>query len=155
MSAMGTLRAAAFAAATLAAGAAMAVQPDEVLQDPKLETRARALSSELRCLVCQNQSIDDSDAPLARDLRVIVREKIQAGASDGEIRSYLVDRYGAFVLLRPPFAWNTLLLWSAPFLLLAGGAAVVWSNARRRREAGAPALSAQEKAALDKITGGG
>ncbi len=100
---------------------AFAVQPDEVLRDPVLEQRARAISAELRCLVCQNQSIDDSDAPLARDLRLIVREKLKAGASDSDIRRFLVDRYGEFVLLRPPFNWHTALLWLGPFAVLLGG----------------------------------
>jgi len=90
---------------------AHAVEPDEILKDPALESRARAISSGLRCLVCQNQSIDDSHAPLARDLRLLVRDRLLAGASDTEIRQYLVDRYGEFILLKPRFALDTILLW--------------------------------------------
>ncbi|MBI3275096.1 MAG: cytochrome c-type biogenesis protein CcmH, partial [Methylocystis sp.] len=98
--------------------AAPAVEPGEMLADPKLEARARAIASELRCLVCQNQSIDDSDAPLAKDLRAIVREKLQEGASDADVRAFLVSRYGDFMLLRPPVKPETLLLWAAPLLAL-------------------------------------
>lgn len=99
---------------------ARAVTPDEVLSDPQLEARARNLSQMLRCVVCQNQSIDDSTAPLARDLRVLVRERLQGGDSDRQALSFIVDRYGNFVLLKPPFQWNTMLLWIGPaFLLLA------------------------------------
>ncbi|MEO0809554.1 MAG: cytochrome c-type biogenesis protein [Pseudomonadota bacterium] len=106
-----------FGAATPSA----AVQPDEILEDPKLEKRARKLSAQLRCVVCQNQSIDDSDAPLARDLRLLVRERLKAGESDDAVMSYIVARYGEFVLLRPTFGWHTLLLWFSPFLFLTGG----------------------------------
>ena len=94
------------------------MQPNEVLSDPALEARARGLSANLRCLVCQNQSIDDSDAPLARDLRLLVRERLVAGDSDAEVTRFLVARYGEFVLLRPPFGWHTLMLWLTPVLLL-------------------------------------
>lgn len=114
---------------------ARAVEPDEVLQDQGLETRARTLSAELRCLVCQNQSIDESDAPLARDLRTLVRERLQAGDSDPQILDYIVARYGEFVLLRPRFSAATLLLWLAPLLVLALAiflAASVLRNSRRR-----------------------
>src|SRR5262245_62344355 len=90
---------------------ALAVQPDEILKDPALEARARALSRELRCMVCQNQSIDDSDAPLARDLRVLVRERLTSGDSDPEVLDFLVARYGEFVMLKPRFAWHNALLW--------------------------------------------
>src|SRR5258707_3039269 len=93
---------------------AVALGPDEVLSDPALEARARSLSKELRCMVCQNQSIDDSDAPLARDLRILVRERLQAGESDQQVINFLVARYGEFVLLRPRFSWHTALLWLAP-----------------------------------------
>src|SRR5258708_2165283 len=93
---------------------AVALGPDEVLSDPALEARARSLSKELRCMVCQNQSIDDSDAPLARDLRILVRERLQAGESDQQVINFLVARYGEFVLLRPRFSWPTPLLWPAP-----------------------------------------
>jgi len=101
---------------------ALAVQPDEILADPALEARARALSQELRCMVCQNQSIDDSDAPLARDLRLLVRERLEAGDSDRQVLDFLVARYGEFVLLRPPFNWHTALLWLlGPLALLVAG----------------------------------
>lgn len=97
---------------------ARAVTPDEVLSDQQLEARARNLSQMLRCVVCQNQSIDDSTAPLARDLRVLVRERLQGGDSDRQALAFIVDRYGNFILLKPPFQWNTLLLWIGPGLLL-------------------------------------
>ena len=103
---------------------ALAVEPNEVLKDPELEQRARKLSAELRCLVCQNQSIDDSNAPLARDLRLLVRERLTAGDSDDAIIDYIVARYGEFVLLRPQFGWHTLLLWFSPLLLLLAGLAL-------------------------------
>src|SRR5437763_8443311 len=93
---------------------AFAVQPDEILSDARLESRARALSKELRCMVCQNQSIDDSEAPLAKDLRVLVRERLVAGDSDQQVIDFLVARYGEFVLLKPRFSWHTALLWLAP-----------------------------------------
>lgn len=116
----------------LLAQPALAVQPDEVLPDPALEQRARGLSKELRCMVCQNQSIDDSDAPLARDLRVLVRERIQAGDSDRQVLDYLVARYGEFVLMRPVFSWRNALLWGFPALVLVLGAALAASMMRRR-----------------------
>jgi cytochrome c-type biogenesis protein CcmH len=133
-------------------GAALAVLPDEVLADAALEARARVLSSELRCMVCQNQSIDDSDAPLARDLRLLVRERLVAGDSDADVMQYLVVRYGDFILLKPPLKWSTALLWATPavFLLLGLGLAV--SNFRRRSAVGpAPELSAREDAALERL----
>src|SRR5207244_10239953 len=103
-----------------------AVQPDEVLADAALEARARNLSRELRCMVCQNQSIDDSDAPLARDLRILVRERLKAGDSDAQVLDFLVARYGQFVLLKPRLGWDTALLWGAPAgVLLVGGLAIV------------------------------
>jgi cytochrome c-type biogenesis protein CcmH len=108
---------------------ANAVQPDEILKDPALEARARKLSQELRCVVCQNQSIDDSNAPLAHDLRVLVRERLSAGDTDVQVLAYVTARYGDFVLLRPPFKWQTLLLWLTPLLLLGG--AVVFMARRR------------------------
>jgi len=125
-------------AAMVTVGAAFAVEPDEILPDPTLEARARAISSELRCLVCQNQSIDDSNAPLARDLRLLVRERLKAGDSDGEVLRFVEDRYGEFVLLRPPLSWHTLLLWIAPVLALI---IAVWATARawRRKQAAAAA----------------
>jgi cytochrome c-type biogenesis protein CcmH len=123
---------------------ALAVQPDEVLKDPALEARARALSQELRCMVCQNQSIDDSDAPLAKDLRVLVRERLSAGDSDSQVIDFLVARYGEFVLLKPRLGMHTLLLWLAPFAaVILGG----WTLAAflRRRANGAEAARAQEQ----------
>ena len=119
-----------------AAGAlpARAVQPDEVLADPALEARARAISEGLRCLVCQNQSIDDSYAPLAKDLRVLVRERLKAGDSDRQVLDFLVARYGEFVLLRPPFSWHTALLWLLGPLVLLGGGFVLLRMMRRPGE---------------------
>ncbi len=133
-----------------------AVQPDEILKDPALEARARALSQELRCMVCQNQSIDDSDAPLARDLRVLVRERLTAGDSDGQVIDFLVARYGEFVLLKPRFTAHTILLWVAPFVVLTI-AAIGFLVAGRRRVAGAPEpgrepLSAEEEARVAALT---
>ena len=116
----------------LATVPAFAVNPDEVLTDPALEARARTLSSQLRCMVCQNQSIDDSDAPLARDLRILVRERLVAGDDDKAVVDFVVARYGDFVLLRPPFNARTLLLWGAPFLILFAGVAFVWRCGRQR-----------------------
>ena len=113
-------------------GTAGAVQPDEVLPDPKMESRARDISSGLRCLVCQNQSIDDSDAPLARDLRLIVRERLKAGDDDTQVLNYVVGRYGEYVLLRPVLALHTLLLWLTPIAALVLGGLGIWRFARRR-----------------------
>jgi cytochrome c-type biogenesis protein CcmH len=142
--------------ALLLAGPALAVKPDEVLLDQKMEQRARHLSTELRCMVCQNQSIDDSDAPLARDLRVLVRERLVAGDSDRQVLDYLQGRYGDFVLLRPPVRMGTLLLWITPVLVLGLGAgALVLSLRRRRQVMPAPVpLSADEKKQLDALMGG-
>jgi cytochrome c-type biogenesis protein CcmH len=114
---------------------ALAVQPDEMLRDPALEARARALSRELRCMVCQNQSIDDSDAPLARDLRLLVRERLKAGDGDAQVLDFLVARYGEFVLLRPRVTLHSIWLWLIPFGLLAAGAAAVVVFARKGRQA--------------------
>jgi len=150
----------ALAAMLVAAGPsswALAVEPGEVLADPKLEVRARSLSLELRCLVCQNQSIDDSNAPLARDLRLLVRERLKAGDSDAEVMRFVVERYGDFVLLRPPFKLSTLLLWiSAPLLLVVVGW-LMWRGLPRagRDEAFATAdaapLAADEEARLGRL----
>ena len=118
----------------LGTGSTYAVQPDEVLDDPALEARAREISAGLRCLVCQNQSIDDSDAPLAKDLRVLVRERLTAGDSDSEVVQYLVDRYGEFVLLKPRFGLHTLILWVGAPLLFVIGIFVLWRNARHRKK---------------------
>jgi cytochrome c-type biogenesis protein CcmH len=132
-----------------------AVQPDEILTNPALETRARALSQQLRCMVCQNESIDESDAPLARDLRVLVRERLQAGDSDAQILDFLVARYGEFVLLRPRLSWRTAALWGLPPGLLLTGIALLLISAQRRRqrglETGAQKLTADEEAQLRKI----
>jgi len=132
------------------AGPVAALSPDEILPDPVLEQRARDISAGLRCLVCQNQSIDDSDADLARDLRVLVRERLVAGDSDEQVRQYLVDRYGEYVLLNPRVGSHTILLWiAAPTLLLAGLATLVVVGRRRRTiESG---LSPEEQAALDEL----
>ena len=119
--------------------AAYAVQPDEIMSDPAKEARARDLSRELRCMVCQNQSIDDSDAPLARDLRLLVRERIAAGDSDSQVIDFLVARYGEFVLLKPRFTPHTLLLWLLPPLALIGGGLALWFYSRRRSNAGSTA----------------
>jgi cytochrome c-type biogenesis protein CcmH len=129
---------------------ALALSPDEQLGDPALEHRARAISAHLRCLVCQNQSIDDSDAPLAKDLRTLVREQLSAGKTDAEIMDYVVARYGHFVLLKPRFNAGTMLLWGTPFavLLIAGTVMVL----RHRRSVAAPEkpLSEDEKRALEQ-----
>lgn len=118
--------------AVLYAAPGYAVQPDEILPDPKLEERARNLSRELRCMVCQNQSIDDSDAPLARDLRLLVRERLKAGDSDKQVLDFLTARYGDFVLLNPPMNAKTFLLWALPAgLLIAGGIVLVLAIRRR------------------------
>ena len=134
---------------------ALAVQPDEILKDPVLEARARTLSQELRCMVCQNQSIDDSDAPLAKDLRVLVRERLTAGDSDSQVIDFLVARYGEFVLLKPRLSAHTALLWLAPFTVVLLGAWGLISLWRRRGErateiAQAP-LSAAEQARVAEL----
>jgi Uncharacterized protein involved in biosynthesis of c-type cytochromes len=131
---------------------ALAVNPDEILDDPVLEERARNLSANLRCMVCQNQSIDDSNAELARDLRVLVRERLQDGDTDEEVIDYVVSRYGEFVLLKPRFSVRTLLLWTAPAVLLLGGALVLVLMARGRLRARTPApLTPEEQARLDEL----
>jgi cytochrome c-type biogenesis protein CcmH len=113
-------------------GSALAVLPDEVLKDPVLEGRARIISQDLRCLVCQNQSIDDSNAPLAKDLRLIVRERLTTGDSDAQVFEYVVSRYGNYVLLKPPFQTDTYILWMAPFLLMLMALAVAFNYLRKR-----------------------
>ncbi len=142
-------------AVPLLAPPAFAVQPDEVLRDPKLERRARALSAELRCMVCQNQSIDDSDAPLARDLRLLVRERLVAGDSDRQVRDFMVSRYGEFVLLRPVMSWRNALLWATPVIVLVLGAlAVVVARRRSVPPPGEPfGLSPEEEAHLRRLVG--
>ena len=133
--------------AFVAPTAALAVEPDEILKDPKLEARARVLSEELRCMVCQNQSIDDSAAPLARDLRLLVRERLTKGDSDSQVLNYLVARYGEFVLLKPRFELQNLLLWGLPPFALMAGVIALFVTARRRRTADlqVPALSTSEQ----------
>lgn len=135
------------------AGPALAVNPDEVLEDPALEKRARDISAELRCLVCQNESIDDSNADMARDLRLLVRERLVAGDSDEEVVDYLVDRYGAFVRLRPPLTASTLMLWGLPFAvaLIAIVASAVYLRGRRTVATADAGLSAEERAELETI----
>src|SRR6476620_8751308 len=120
--------------AAFAVPAAYALQPDEIMSDPAKEARARDLSRELRCMVCQNQSIDDSDAPLARDLRLLVRERIASGDSDNQVMDFLVARYGEFVLLKPRFTPHTVLLWLVPPLALLGGGFALWHYSRRREQ---------------------
>ncbi len=135
----------------LASGSAFAVKPDEMLSDPALEARARSLSAGLRCMVCQNQSIDESDADLARDLRVLVRDRLKAGDSDTQVIDYVVSRYGEFVLLKPRFEWRTALLWGAPVFLLLIGGAFMMRAARRPKAPETAGLSMDEKARLDAI----
>jgi cytochrome c-type biogenesis protein CcmH len=135
-----------------AAAPALAVNPDEVLSDPALEARARTLSSELRCMVCQNQSIDDSNADLARDLRLLVRERITDGDSDEQVLNYIVSRYGEFVLLKPRVSVRTLLLWGAPVLLiLAGGASLVVFARKRAGKPTGSKLTAEEQTKLAEL----
>jgi cytochrome c-type biogenesis protein CcmH len=133
------------------AGPAFAVNPDEELADPKLEARAQALSKELRCVVCQNQSIDESEAPLAHDLRVILRERIAAGDTDEQAKAFLVQRYGHFVLLKPPMEGATLFLWFGPAALLAAGAAGVALYLRGRAKAAPPSLTPAEEAEVARL----
>ena len=137
------------------ASPALAVNPDEMLKDPAQESRARELGRDLRCLVCQNQSIDDSDADLAKDLRVIVRERIASGDSDDQVRKFVVDRYGDYVLLKPPFKATTLVLWLGPFALFLGAVALIVGFYRRRRPGAEPpppaALSPEEQRKLDRL----
>jgi cytochrome c-type biogenesis protein CcmH len=136
----------------IAASAAFAVDPQERLSDPALETRAREISAGLRCLVCQNQSIDDSDAPLAKDLRLIVRQQLTKGASNTEVIDYVVARYGEFVLLKPPLHLNTLLLWLTPLLLLAGGLFLAARIIRRQPETReTPPLTPEEQKELQAL----
>jgi len=141
----------------LGGGEAFAVQPDEIMSDPVKEARARDLSRELRCMVCQNQSIDDSEAPLARDLRILVRERIAAGDSDAQVIDFLVARYGEFVLLKPRLNSHTWLLWLLPAFVLGGGAAALLVQARGRQKsirAADPSqfnLSAEEQARVERL----
>jgi cytochrome c-type biogenesis protein CcmH len=135
-----------------------AVEPDEMLSNPALEARARVISQELRCMVCQNESIDESEAPLAHDLRLLVRRRLLAGDTDQQVINFLVARYGEFILLKPPFSWNTIALWGAPPALLLLGAVMIVVVERRRKAAGPaaemPKLSTAEEARLAKILDG-
>jgi len=142
--------------ALLVSSHAFAVEPDEILSNPTLEARARAISKQLRCMVCQNESIDESGAPLARDLRLLVRQRIMAGDTDAQIINFLVSRYGEFVLLKPPLSWNTLALWGAPPALLVLGILMIVVVERRRAAGrtaaeGAMRLSAAEEDRLAEI----
>jgi cytochrome c-type biogenesis protein CcmH len=137
--------------AGLAPSLARAVQPDEDLPDPKLEARARAISDGLRCLVCQNQSIDDSKAEFARDLRLLVRERLNLGESDEQVRAFLVKRYGNFILLKPPFEWETALLWGMPALVLAAGGIALLFGLRRVQSTPTPPLSQAERDRLAAV----
>lgn len=131
-----------------------AVQPDEILDDPVLEQRAREISKEVRCLVCRNESIDDSSAGLARDLRLLVRERILAGDTDGEVKRFLVERYGEFVLLNPPFNLGNLVIWlSGPVVLLLGamGAAVYLRGQRKEPAVPESPLTPEEKAEVERL----
>jgi cytochrome c-type biogenesis protein CcmH len=135
----------------------LSVQPDEILADSRLEARARDLSRELRCMVCQNQSIDDSDAPLARDLRLLVRERLMAGDSDSQVLDFLTARYGEFVLLKPRWGWGTAILWIAPAALLLLGviwlAALLLRGGRGQAAGGEPELSEAERMRLARLIG--
>jgi cytochrome c-type biogenesis protein CcmH len=146
-----------FGLSLLAALPAHAVEPDEVLQDPALEARAREISEGLRCLVCQNQSIDDSGAPLAKDLRLLVRERLKAGDSNQQIVDFIVGRYGEFVLLKPRFETHTLVLWLAtPAVFLGALLIIALAYRRRRAETQNPApLSVAEKRRLKRLLGEG
>ena len=133
---------------------ALALNPGEMLADSALEARARALSKTLRCMVCQNQSIDDSDAPLAHDLRVLVRERLQAGDSDAQVRDFLVARYGEFLLLEPRLRPGTALLWAVPILVLVLGGTAVFFGFKRRQASIPVDLSPEEKRRLAELSGG-
>ena len=151
MARIGFLFALALAAVAYAAPA-RAVQPDEMLPDPALEARARTLSRELRCMVCQNQSIDDSDAPLARDLRILVRERLKDGDDDKQVLDFLTARYGDFVLLKPRITWETAALWATPVaLLLLGGLGLFFLLRRRAPAPAAPGLTAVEQQRVEDI----
>jgi cytochrome c-type biogenesis protein CcmH len=146
-------------AALIVPAASWAVEPNEMLKDPVLEARARALSKELRCMVCQNESIDDSAAPLAHDLRVLVRERLKAGDSDQQVLDFLVARYGEFVLLRPPLSWHTVALWGLPPGVLVIGAIMIVLDLRRRKTtqgaSESAALTAAEQARVAELLRGG
>ena len=138
--------------ALLGATPLYAVQVDEILPNPALEARARVISQDLRCMVCQNQSIDDSEAPLARDLRLLVRERLKAGDSDTQVVDYLVARYGEFVLLKPRMSWHTAILWGAPLtILIIGLFAIGFSVLRRSAGAALPEVAALSEAERGKL----
>ena len=138
----------------LLAAPAHAVEPDEILKDPALEARARTVSAELRCLVCQNESIDESHAPLAHDIRILVRQRLEAGDTNQQVVDYLVSRYGEFILLKPPFEVQTLLLWGTPLLVIvAGGIAIAFAARRRPARDPARPLSETEQRKLDELLG--
>jgi cytochrome c-type biogenesis protein CcmH len=144
------------AIALLMPSASWAVQPDEMLSNPVLEARARVLSKELRCMVCQNESIDDSEAPLAHDLRVLVRDRLKSGDTNQQVLDFLVARYGEFVLLKPPLSWHTIALWGMPPFVLLIGAALIVADLRRRRRLDPIAgegseLSASEESRLAEL----
>jgi cytochrome c-type biogenesis protein CcmH len=154
---VGSVRSLLFALALALLGAVPvhAVQVDEILPDPALEARARAISRDLRCMVCQNQSIDDSEAPLARDLRLLVRERLKAGDTDSQVVDFMVARYGEFVLLKPRMSWHTVILWAAPPMVLVAGLIAI-GLAQRRRSAGTgpdvlPGLTESERIKLAEI----
>ena len=134
----------------LAVSPAFALTPDEQLKDPALEARARVISAQLRCLVCQNQSIDDSEAPLAKDLRTLVREQLTAGKSDAQVLDYVVERYGQFVLLKPRFEPETLILWGTPFAVLLIAGVALFLRRGRTQVAPETPLSEDEKRALER-----
>ncbi|MCU0832543.1 MAG: cytochrome c-type biogenesis protein CcmH [Rhizobiaceae bacterium] len=150
---MARLAAILLAVAALFAAPALAVMPDERLADPAMEERARVISKDLRCMVCQNQSIDDSDAPLAKDLRVIVRERLMAGDSNREVIDFVVARYGEFVLLRPRMNLNTVALWASPLVLVLGGIALIAIRRRRAESLAtiATGLTPEEEAQLAEV----
>jgi cytochrome c-type biogenesis protein CcmH len=145
------LRAAFLSVLLMAPALAFAVTPEEMLRDPKQEARARELSAQLRCMVCQNESLDESEASLAADIRRLVREKIVAGESDEAIKAFLVARYGDFILLKPPFKIETLLLWAAPFLMLVIGGVAIFVAIRRRGQGPTSVLTEAETAKLAAI----
>jgi len=151
---MKQIRACVLALAVMAgSSAAYAVQPDEIMSDPAKESRARDLSRELRCMVCQNQSIDDSEAPLARDLRLLVRERLKAGDSDTQVVDFMVARYGEFVLLRPRMSWHTAILWGAPLtILIAGFLAIGFSVLRRSARTPFPEVAKLSEAEQLKLS---
>ena len=128
-----------------AAGISRAVEPDEILPDAVQEQRARTITSELRCVVCQNQSVDDSDAPLAKDIRTIVRERISNGDTDRQVIDFIVQRYGKFVLLRPPLEFDTALIWIGPFALLGIALVIAWSVFKQGAPTAPPPLSSEEE----------